>query len=47
MPLIVHFLGDNVLQIYDKLRRHDDIRFEIKKVQKTSDKIFLLVQVNQ
>ncbi|EGN95664.1 hypothetical protein SERLA73DRAFT_76746 [Serpula lacrymans var. lacrymans S7.3] len=33
-----------IANIYDKLRLHDDIRFPIKKVQKTSDKIFLLIQ---
>ncbi|EGO25011.1 hypothetical protein SERLADRAFT_408758 [Serpula lacrymans var. lacrymans S7.9] len=30
--------------IYDKLRLHAEIRFPIKKVQKTSDNIFLLIQ---
>ncbi|KAK0497004.1 hypothetical protein EDD18DRAFT_1462647 [Armillaria luteobubalina] len=28
----------------NKLRRHIDIRFEVKKVEKTSDKTFLLIQ---
>ncbi|KAF9469215.1 hypothetical protein BDZ94DRAFT_1181827, partial [Collybia nuda] len=28
----------------NKLRKHNDIRFEIKKVEKTSDKVFLLIQ---
>ncbi|KAK0484062.1 Sec63 Brl domain-containing protein [Armillaria novae-zelandiae] len=28
----------------NKLRRHIDIRFEVKKVEKTSDKAFLLIQ---
>ncbi|KAK0463719.1 uncharacterized protein EV420DRAFT_1729062 [Desarmillaria tabescens] len=28
----------------NKLRRHNDIRFEVKKVEKTSDKTFLLIQ---
>ncbi|GLB34810.1 putative sec63 Brl domain containing protein [Lyophyllum shimeji] len=27
-----------------KLRRHPDIRFEIKKLEKTADKVFLLIQ---
>ncbi|EIW84852.1 DEAD-domain-containing protein [Coniophora puteana RWD-64-598 SS2] len=30
--------------VYEQLRRHDDIRFTIKKVQTTSDKVFLLIQ---
>ncbi|KAJ7137709.1 P-loop containing nucleoside triphosphate hydrolase protein [Mycena epipterygia] len=30
--------------VYNKLRKHNDIRFEVKKVEKTSDKIFLLIQ---
>ncbi|KAJ6490602.1 Sec63 Brl domain-containing protein [Mycena vitilis] len=30
--------------VYNKLRKHNDIRFEIKKVEKTSDKVFLLIQ---
>ncbi|KAJ7827539.1 hypothetical protein B0H14DRAFT_2814688 [Mycena olivaceomarginata] len=30
--------------VYNKLRRHNDIRFEVKKVEKTSDKVFLLIQ---
>ncbi|KAG0697011.1 DEAD-domain-containing protein [Suillus ampliporus] len=30
--------------IYEKMRRHNDIRFAVKKVQSTSDKIFLLMQ---
>ncbi|KAK7467467.1 ATP-dependent DNA helicase MER3 [Stygiomarasmius scandens] len=29
---------------YNKLRKHNDIRFEVKKVEKTSDKINLLIQ---
>lgn len=32
-------------QLYNKLRKDIDIRFEVKKVEKTSDKIFVLVQV--
>ncbi|TFK76347.1 P-loop containing nucleoside triphosphate hydrolase protein [Pluteus cervinus] len=31
-------------QIFNKLRRHNDIRFEIARVEKPSDKVFLLVQ---
>ncbi|EGN96428.1 hypothetical protein SERLA73DRAFT_59209, partial [Serpula lacrymans var. lacrymans S7.3] len=31
---------------YDKLRLHAEIRFPIKKVQKTSDNIFLWIQVS-
>ncbi|KAJ7074112.1 hypothetical protein C8F01DRAFT_1360827 [Mycena amicta] len=30
--------------VLNKLRRHNDMRFEVKKVEKTSDKIFLLIQ---
>ncbi|KAF7986542.1 hypothetical protein HWV62_26264 [Athelia sp. TMB] len=30
--------------IFDKLRQHDEIRFEMKKIQRTSDKVFLLIQ---
>ncbi|KAJ3970368.1 hypothetical protein EV361DRAFT_802192 [Lentinula raphanica] len=30
--------------IYNKLRRHNDIRYEVKKVERTSDKILLLIQ---
>ncbi|KAG1756350.1 DEAD-domain-containing protein, partial [Suillus paluster] len=30
--------------IYEKIRRHNDIRFAVKKVQGTSDKVFLLMQ---
>ncbi|KAF5387524.1 hypothetical protein D9757_006603 [Collybiopsis confluens] len=29
---------------YNNLRRHNDIRYEVKKVEKTSDKILLLIQ---
>jgi hypothetical protein len=32
-------------QIYNRIRQHNDIRFEVKKVEKTADKIFLLIQV--
>ncbi|KAI0273477.1 Sec63 Brl domain-containing protein [Gloeopeniophorella convolvens] len=31
-------------QVYNKLREHNDIRFKIKKVDKTSDKVFILIQ---
>ncbi|PBK92990.1 P-loop containing nucleoside triphosphate hydrolase protein [Armillaria gallica] len=35
----------SIRDIYlNKLRRHIDIRFEVKKVEKTSDKTFLLIQ---
>ncbi|KAJ4475641.1 hypothetical protein J3R30DRAFT_3294677 [Lentinula aciculospora] len=30
--------------IYNKIRRHNDIRYEVKKVERTSDKILLLIQ---
>ncbi|KAJ3864985.1 hypothetical protein EV359DRAFT_39824 [Lentinula novae-zelandiae] len=30
--------------IYNKLRRHNDMRYEVKKVERTSDKILLLIQ---
>ncbi|THU96369.1 P-loop containing nucleoside triphosphate hydrolase protein [Dendrothele bispora CBS 962.96] len=33
-----------LLQAYNKLRKHNDIRFEVKKLEKTSDKISLLIQ---
>ncbi|KDQ61091.1 hypothetical protein JAAARDRAFT_173613 [Jaapia argillacea MUCL 33604] len=33
-----------VRKIYNKLRNHSDIRFKIKKVEKTSDKVFILIQ---
>ena len=32
-------------QIFNKVRKDIDIRYEIKKVEKTSDKVFLLIQV--
>ncbi|TFY71871.1 hypothetical protein EVG20_g1121 [Dentipellis fragilis] len=31
--------------VYNKIRDHEDIRFRIKKVEKASDKLFLLLQV--
>ncbi|KAI0053920.1 P-loop containing nucleoside triphosphate hydrolase protein [Auriscalpium vulgare] len=31
-------------QVYNRLREHDDIRYKIKKVDKTADKTFLLIQ---
>ncbi|KAG1778474.1 hypothetical protein EV702DRAFT_154436 [Suillus placidus] len=31
-------------QVYEKIRRHNDIRFAVKKIQSTSDKVFLLMQ---
>ncbi|KAJ3551777.1 hypothetical protein NM688_g4511 [Phlebia brevispora] len=31
-------------QIYNKLRQHDDIRFKPKKVEKSSDKVSLIIQ---
>ncbi|OBZ69133.1 putative ATP-dependent DNA helicase HFM1 [Grifola frondosa] len=31
-------------QVYNKMRTHNDIRFPIKKVEKPSDKIFILIQ---
>ncbi|KAG2147242.1 Sec63 Brl domain-containing protein [Suillus cothurnatus] len=31
-------------QVYEKIRRHNDIRFTVKKIQGTSDKVFLLLQ---
>lgn len=34
------------LQIFNKLRKDIDIRYEIKKVEKTSDKVFLIIQVS-
>ncbi|KAI0310640.1 Sec63 Brl domain-containing protein, partial [Amylostereum chailletii] len=33
-------------QVYNKLRDHSDIRFKIKKVEKTTDKLFLLIQAS-
>lgn len=35
----------SVSQVYNELRTHNDIRYAIKKVEKTSDKVFLLIQV--
>ncbi|THG99966.1 hypothetical protein EW026_g2490 [Hermanssonia centrifuga] len=32
------------VQIYNKLRNHDDIRFKLKKVEKPCDKIILIIQ---
>ena len=32
-------------QIFNKVRKDINIRYEIKKVEKTSDKVFLLIQV--
>ncbi|KAG2077885.1 P-loop containing nucleoside triphosphate hydrolase protein [Suillus decipiens] len=31
-------------QVYEKIKRHNDVRFAVKKVQGTSDKVFLLIQ---
>lgn len=45
MFLFVEIVDTELLQVYNKLRRHNDIRFEVKKVEKTSDKVFLLIQV--
>ncbi|KAJ8087976.1 ATP-dependent DNA helicase MER3 [Marasmius tenuissimus] len=30
--------------VYNKLRKHNDVRFEVKKMEKTSDKVFVLIQ---
>ncbi|KAL0581143.1 ATP-dependent DNA helicase MER3, partial [Marasmius crinis-equi] len=30
--------------VYNKIRKHNDIRFEVKKIEKTSDKVFVLIQ---
>ncbi|KAJ7632951.1 Sec63 Brl domain-containing protein [Roridomyces roridus] len=30
--------------VYNNLRKHNDIRFEVRKADKTSDKVFLLIQ---
>lgn len=32
-------------QVYNKMRDHPDIRYKIKKVEKASDKSFILIQV--
>jgi len=32
--------------MFNKLKGDPDIRFEVKKVEKTADKVFLLVQVS-
>ncbi|TFY75843.1 hypothetical protein EWM64_g8169 [Hericium alpestre] len=38
-------LRDVILQkVYNKLRDHDDIRFRLKKIGKTGDKVFILLQ---
>lgn len=34
-------------QVFNKLRKDIDIRYEIKRVETTSDKIFLLIQVRR
>lgn len=31
-------------QVYNKLRTHNDIRYTIKKIEKPSDKVFILIQ---
>ncbi|KAI0950168.1 hypothetical protein AcV7_008716 [Taiwanofungus camphoratus] len=31
-------------QVYNKMREHNDIRFQIKKVEKPADKVFMLIQ---
>ncbi|KAI0306724.1 P-loop containing nucleoside triphosphate hydrolase protein, partial [Multifurca ochricompacta] len=31
-------------RVYNTLREHEDIRFKIKRVEKTADKVFLLIQ---
>lgn len=45
-------MGSNIIwffprffQIYNKLRRHIDIRYEVQKIERTSDKVLLLIQV--
>ncbi|KAF9265706.1 P-loop containing nucleoside triphosphate hydrolase protein, partial [Marasmius fiardii PR-910] len=30
--------------VYNKLRKHNDIRFEVSKIEKTADKVFTLIQ---
>ncbi|KAA1469394.1 P-loop containing nucleoside triphosphate hydrolase protein [Dentipellis sp. KUC8613] len=39
LPPCAHYV-----QVYNKIRDHEDIRFRIKKVEKASDKLFLLLQ---
>ncbi|KAJ7112430.1 hypothetical protein C8R43DRAFT_1159023 [Mycena crocata] len=42
---LVAIIETEPLQLFNKLRKHNDIRFEIKRVEKTSDKVFLLIQL--
>ncbi len=32
------------MEVYNKLRTHHDIRFTVKKIEKPSDKVFILIQ---
>lgn len=32
------------MQIYNKLRTHNDIRYTLKKIEKPADKVFILIQ---
>ena len=41
LPVLTHF------QVYGKMKDHPDIRHKIKKVEKASDKAFILIQVRQ
>ena len=34
-----------VMKIYNKMRTQNDIRYQIKKIEKPADKVFVLVQV--
>ncbi|KAF8643832.1 hypothetical protein AX16_008849 [Volvariella volvacea WC 439] len=42
--LNISSLRSSEKQIFNKLRRHNDIRFELQRIDKTPDKVFLLIQ---
>ena len=33
------------VKVYNKMRENPDIRFKLKKIEKSSDKVFILIQV--
>jgi hypothetical protein len=49
-PLSDHRFSDVTLRasdktLYNKMKEHDDIRFKVKKVEKSWEKVFILIQV--
>ncbi|KAI0780632.1 P-loop containing nucleoside triphosphate hydrolase protein [Trametes elegans] len=46
MALILKLSGKATIReiVYNKLRTHNDIRYTIKKIEKPSDKVFILIQ---